>query len=127
VSCNNSIVKVDNMPSDLISYQDLPIAVKEYLNHSKRSYYFLEGSFVLINSADSSLYEFELIQSSVAPWIYQEGFTKLTQGITYELETSYPVPYILYGDTLYIPSQFNILAQIENLEKRSFIKYNFSN
>lgn len=57
------------------------------------------------------------------PWIFQEKFTKSGWGITYEMESSFPEPFLVYGDSLYIPNQYNTLVMIENLPQSSYKKF----
>lgn len=123
---SKSSYKVEDMTFEHVEFQGLPFEVRNYIIHSDTIKCFTKGSFVLMNSSDSAMYEFTLNKSKFTPWINQEQFTKHSQGTTYELEVSTPAPFIIFGDSLYIPCQYNSLSWIQSPDNLSFKKYNLS-
>ena len=104
---------IDKIEKDTVSFNSLPIEVKEFFYKSKKkSYEFYLTQLFTFNTA----YEYELktIYTVKGLWISHYLLIDKTNNITYRIDYGTPYPFIVFDKELFIPTGFNIFSMIMN-------------
>ncbi len=123
-SCKRSEYKISELKSEVLTFSDLPLTMKEFLsqppsnNNDNNS-----SSLVLINSKDSSRYDLEVIKTWYGPWVDCLKIHDATTNIRYKINQGVPSPFFIYENRLYIPDRFNTLFVNKNIEQVKFTSY----
>ena len=106
----------------------MPVNVKNFLNNpskykkiSPEEYNLGVKDLVCLDG--DNLFELEIIETKVGPWIYCLKLIDLKKKLTYKIEQGTPFPYIIYEDKLYIADRYNLFTAVKNLNDIEFTCY----
>lgn len=119
VMCISCDKKIDNLPSREMKYNELPVALQHYLSDSVESF---PEMFYFVEENDRKVYQFEDIPTIIGPWTKGTMLINLKNNTKYKIARSTPVPYILYKDKLYIPTD-DLYFGDDEYKKVKFIVY----
>lgn len=128
VGCSSSYnYSVNSLKSETLSYSELPITIKDFLN-DPGGYRDIspEGTNLGVKSLVSldgdSLFSIKIIM--IGPWVDYTKLIDLKKNIVYRIDQGVPFPYIISDNKLYIPNEYNILfSTTKNFEKYTFTCY----
>jgi hypothetical protein len=122
ISCKARIVEVENLHKTKISFDELPMIIKDtLLELSKPKHYFEEKKDLLSINGN---YVLEI--KEVGPWIDYMLIIDIDRNIRYKLKRGPGKPYIIYDNNLFISDSYNMLV-IKDIYKLNFIKYQLKN
>lgn len=96
----------DDLEKTTLHYTELPKPVK-------RAFFYDEYYDHLMELNTPKRYEYISKQNIIMQWVYTGYISKKGDFRKYEIDPNnkYGVPYIVYGDSLYVPNQWNIVPQ----------------
>lgn len=116
ISCTKSIDKLEKTE---IAYEELPINVKKrFFAPNRGMHYWLENSNDYNEYDDfykdlntPSKYQYYSNQQKIFPWIYDGYIENIITKKRYLIGFNKSVNYIIWGDSLYIPNNYNLYAK----------------
>ena len=118
---------IKKLEKDNVSFSSIPVEVKEFFYSIKdvpltESWDFSLTELFTFNTAYD--YQFQTIDLVKDLWISHYLLIDKTNNITYRMDYGTPLPVIVCGKELFVPTEFNVLSVKEaNFETLTFNKY----
>jgi len=80
-------------------------------------------NLLFVDSADISTFDFEAIETIAGPWIAYYKLIDNKKQISYRIEYSFPFPYIIYHNKLYVPDKKNLYYCKEEIFEINCMEY----
>lgn len=107
---------IDHTDGERVVYSDLPKEVQDTLSWWGEHTIISIGDTVIVELPDVICYksDYSFLYSKFGPWIISRKLKRNTDGKEWKFSgnLNIPTPIILIGDTIYIPSEYNLVTSI---------------
>lgn len=115
VSCGK---KIENRPSKVLTYNELPVEVRTYLSKSE-DFWNNQDLLLFVNNNERKSYHLEA--TDIGPWILNYKLINDYNKTDYIINRGTPCPYILFNNKLYVPSKY--LNLVDDSKSAKFTEY----
>lgn len=105
-----------------LSYKDLPKDVK-LLFHAASFGSTKKDRLLFVDSIDISIFHLTATKTILGPWIAYFKLIDNKKQISYRIEYSFPFPYVIYQNKLYIPERAEIYYCKEKIYELKYFEY----
>lgn len=115
VSCGK---KIENVPSRVLTYNELPVEVRTYLSKSE-DFWNNQDLLLFVNNNERKFYHLET--TNIGPWTLKYKLINDYDNTEYIIKRATPRPYFLFNNKLYIPSKY--LNLVDDCKSAKFTEY----
>lgn len=121
--CSKSYYELSALKHYKVNFNDLPQDVIKYLKNTSKYEIDNQNMLVELSKSKKTNYSLETVNTFIGPWVSYEKLIDKEKNIFYKIEQGVPDPYIVFENKLYIPDRFNILTNVEEMNKVEFTCY----
>lgn len=120
---------INKLEKDTISFNSLPVEVKEFFYDIKNiptteSWNFSMTRLFTFNTTYE--YEFKTIDAVKDLWISHYLLIDKTNNIIYRINYNIPRPVIVYNREIFIPTEYNVFSMLKNKSEEEIEKMNLT-